>query len=283
MLFSKSSMEHFSFSKTAAIREFWDRASCGETLYLHGREAADYEKQAQTRYSLEPEIEGFAQFDASKGKAVLEIGVGLGTDHERFARAGANLHGIDLTPRAIENSRARFDAFGLKSDLRVGNAQRLTYPDATFDLVYSWGVIHHADDTARCAQEIMRVLKPGGRFAVMIYHRHSMVGYMLWIRYALAMGKPWKSLDHIYARYLESPNTKAYSPDEARAMFAAAERVNVSIVLTHGDLLEGAAGQRHEGRLLRLARKVWPRTLIRKLFSGHGLFLLIDGHKRLTD
>jgi len=276
-------MEHFSFSKTAAIREFWNRASCGETLYLHGRDAADYERQAETRYTLEPEIEGFARFDQAAGKTVLEIGVGLGADHERFARAGADLHGIDLTPRAIENSRTRFEAFGLESDLRVANAQRLPYPDATFDMVYSWGVIHHADDTERCAREIMRVLKPGGRFAVMIYHRHSMVGYMLWIRYALAKGKPWTSLDRIYARYLESPDTKAYSPAQARAMFAVAERVGVSTVLTHGDLLLGAAGQRHEGRVLRLARKIWPRGLIRKLLPGHGLFLLIDGHKRLPD
>lgn len=266
-------------SAKEGVRAFWDEASCGEELYLAGQSADDYNHQAQMRYQLEPYIRDFAQFESAAGKRVLEIGVGLGADHEQFARAGAQLSGIDLTDRAIANTRQRLAIFGLKSDLQVGDAEALPFADATFDMVYSWGVIHHSPDTPTAAREIMRVLAPGGRFAVMIYHRYSMVGYMLWLRYALLTLRPFQSLDRIYSLYLESPGTKAYSLAEARALFASAQRVQARTVLTHGDLLEGQAGQRHTGRLLSLARRLWPRRLISSLFPTHGLFLLVEGYK----
>ncbi len=259
------------------VRDFWDEAACGEDLYLRGSAAEDYAAQAEQRYALEPYIADFARFAAAKDKDVLEIGVGLGADHQRFAAAGARLSGVDLTERAILHTRQRLALFGLASDLRVGDAERLPFDDDSFDLVYSWGVIHHSPETGAAAREILRVLRPGGRFAVMIYHKRSLIGYMLWLRYGLLRGRPLTSLDEIYARHLESPGTKAYSPDEARALFAGAVEVEVRTILTHGDLLEGKAGQRHEGPLLALARRIWPRRLIRRLLPDHGLFLLIEG------
>ena len=123
------------------------------------------------------------------------------------------------------------------------------------------------------------MLKPGGRFTVMIYQRRSLVGLMLWLRYALLAGRPFTSLDQIYARYLESPGTKAYSLAEGRALFAGAGTVQSWSELTHGDLLSSGAGQRHEGRLLNLARRIWPRRLLARFMPGWGLFLLIAGEK----
>ena len=87
----------------------------------------------------------------------------------------------------------------------------------------------------------------------MIYHKHSLVVYMLWLRYALGRFRPRMTLAQIYARHLESPGTKAFTVQEARRLFAAFRDVEVSVVLTHGDLLESAAGQRHSGAWLRLA------------------------------
>lgn len=266
-------------AEKAEVRDFWDEASCGELLYLPATDADGYRAQAEERYRLEPYIPGFARFAEAKDKDVLEIGVGLGADHQRFAEAGARLTGIDLTPRAVEHSRQRLALLGLNSTIQVGDAEHLPFADASFDLVYSWGVIHHSPDTPAAAREILRVLRPGGRFAVMIYHRKSFVGYMLWLRYAALRGRPFTSLDSIYSRYLESPGTKAYSVEQARALFDGAEAIEAQTVLTHGDLLTGSAGQRHEGRALRLARKVWPRRTITRLFPRHGLFLLIEGRK----
>lgn len=81
----------------------------------------------------------------------------------------------------------------------------------------------------------------------MIYHKWSLVGLMLWIRYALLGLRPWRSLTEVYARYLESPGTKAYSVAEARALFADFKEVRIRTLLTHGDLLESGAGQRRRG------------------------------------
>ncbi|MDQ3776852.1 MAG: hypothetical protein M3461_22125 [Pseudomonadota bacterium] len=81
------------------VRDFWDEASCGERLLLDASDKAGYLAQMEKRYSLEPFIEGFARFDGARDLIVLEIGVGLGADHQRFAQAGARLTGIDLTDR----------------------------------------------------------------------------------------------------------------------------------------------------------------------------------------
>jgi hypothetical protein len=83
----------------------------------------------------------------------------------------------------------------------------------------------------------------------------------------------------VYAHHIESPGTKAYSVAEARAMFQPFARVDVAFRLNHGDLLRGAAGARHGGALLRIARAVWPRPLLRAVAGRLGLYLLIDAEK----
>ncbi len=225
-----------------AVHDFWDEASCGEGLYLQGRGAEHYQRQAQIRYELEPFIITFADFDAWRGKRVLEIGVGLGADHQRYAEAGALLLGVDLTARAVEHTRERLRELGLVSDLQVADAESLPFADGAFDLVYSWGVLHHSPDTAKAVSEALRVLKPGGTAKVMIYHTYSLVGFMLWMRYALLRLRPLTSLAEIYAKHLESPGTKAYTVAEARELFRGFERLEVDTVLTHGDLLSSSAG-----------------------------------------
>ena len=261
------------------VHDFWNRASCGEELYLPETDKDGYKVQAESRYALEPYITDFAGFKEVHGLSVLEIGVGLGADHQQFAEMGANLWGIDLTERAIEHTRRRLAAYGLSSNLAVGDAENLAFSDNSFDRVYSWGVLHHSPDTPKAIAEVLRVLKHGGGASVMIYHKYSMVGFMLWARYALLGLKPWLSLSDIYARYLESPGTKAYSVTEATKLFSAFSEVKISTVLTHGDLLESGAGQRHQDGLLSLARKIWPRWCIRRFFPNAGLFMLIKARK----
>ena len=261
------------------VHDFWNKAACSEKLYLHSADRAGYEAQAATRYQLEPFILPFANFASANGKKVLEIGVGLGADHQRFAEAGADLFGIDLTERAVEHTRSRLTLCGLTSNLSVGDAENLNFNDESFDQVYSWGVLHHSPDTPRTIREVHRVLKRGGAAKIMIYHKWSMIGAMLWLRYALLTGRPWRSLRSIYAAHLESPGTKAYSVAEARQLFAAFSKVRISTPLAHGDLLESDVGQRHRGLALTLAKKFWPRWFIRRFLPGTGLFMLIEANK----
>jgi ubiquinone/menaquinone biosynthesis C-methylase UbiE len=217
------------------------------------------------------------------GKRVLEIGVGLGADHQLLAEAGAVLDGIDLTQRAVDHTGERFRQLGLTSNLQRADAENLPFADRSFDMVCSWGVIHHTPDTKRAAREIIRVLKPGGTFKVMIYNKHSIVGAMLWLRYALLAGKPFRSMADIYSNHLESPGTKAYTPAESATLFPDTIGLKQRVVLTHADLLEGAAGQRHTGPVISFARAIWPRWLFRRFAPGAGLFLLIEGRRRLPE
>jgi len=233
--------------------------------------------QARTRYDLEPFIFDFARFPEAKDKRVLEVGVGMGADHLNWAaQRPALLAGIDLTDRAVQHTRQRLNLNCASSCLHVADAEQLPFHDESFDIVYSWGVLHHSPDTARAVSEIHRVLKPGGRAAVMVYHRNSLTGAMLWLRYGMLKGL---SLNDVYARYLESPGTKAYDAEEALRLFGEFSAVQCQVQLSPGDLLVGAAGQRHNGALLSAARTLWPRALIRRVARRRGLFLLIDALK----
>lgn len=122
-----------------AVRDFWNEAACGEAAYAVGTDASRrFSSQRETRYELEPFLERFARFEEGQQQAVLEIGVGMGADHEQWARSGpARLCGVDLTPRAIDLARERLALPHLESELQVADAERLPFPDATFDIVYS--------------------------------------------------------------------------------------------------------------------------------------------------
>ncbi len=161
------------------VEDFWDRSSCGERLATGPTEREKYEAQGRARFELEP-IPELAKFAEGAGKDVLEIGVGMGADHLEWAKsAPRSLTGIDLTERAIEHTKRRFEAHGLASNLSRGNAEALPFDDESFDLVYSFGVLHHTPDTPRAVREVFRVLRPGGIARIMIYHTYSLTGYML--------------------------------------------------------------------------------------------------------
>jgi ubiquinone/menaquinone biosynthesis C-methylase UbiE len=116
----------------------------------------------------------FVDFDALAGKDVLDVGIGSGIATQMLAEAGANVTGVDLTDWAVETTRRRLDAFGLEADVRQADAEQLPFDDASFDLVFSWGVIHHSSDMDRALSELVRVTRPGGQIVLMVYHRHSL-------------------------------------------------------------------------------------------------------------
>lgn len=125
------------------------------------------------RYSLEPHIKEIVRFERWAGKDVLEAGCGIATDGMQFARAGARYTGMDFSPSALSLARRRFDMAGADARLERGSIAELPFPDDSFDLVYSNGVIHHLPETQRVVDELHRVLRPGGTAIVMVYHRNS--------------------------------------------------------------------------------------------------------------
>ena len=261
------------------VSRFWDSAPCGE-IYAKGSGVSErLRHHADARYRLEPYIRDFAHFGDGADADVLEVGVGMGADHLEWARSGPRrLAGVDLTARAVSWTGQRLAAHGLTSELAIADAEHLPFPDNSFDIVYSWGVLHHSPDTPRAFREAHRVLRPGGVLRAMIYHRPSIVGLMLWARYALAAGHPTRSLTDVYACHLESPGTKGYTVAQARELVARFRAHDVRRELSFGDLLLGEAGQRHQGFPLAAARALWPRPLVRRL-PALGLLLLIEARK----
>ena len=156
------------------VRDFWQNHPCG-TKFADAQPGSRvfYELVEQHRYEKEWHIPDAAGFNQTKNLRVLEIGCGLGTDGAQFAKAGADYTGIDLTQAAVDLARRRFALFNLPGTFRVADAENLDFPDNSFDIVYSHGVLHHTPDTAGSICEVHRVLRPGGRALVMIYHRDS--------------------------------------------------------------------------------------------------------------
>ena len=264
------------------VFEFWNSESCGERYAVGDNDSEKFISETSTRYELEPYIKSFVEFEKFRDLDVLEIGVGFGADHSQIAQQNPkSLTGIDLTERAIDNTRTRFKTLGLDSLLQTDNAEALSFQSNSFDAVYSWGVLHHSPNTEKCFEELFRVLKPNGFAKIMIYHRNAPIGWMLWLRYALFKGRPFRDLNAIYSEYLESPGTKAYSISEAEKLTKLFRKSTMKVQLSFGDLLEGDVGVRHKGILLTVAKAVYPRSLIKllaKLFP-FGLYLLITVQK----
>ena len=165
-------------------------------------------------------------FDRYRGRSVLEVGCGLGTDLVQFARAGAVTTGVDLTPNSIDLVKRRFSLEGLPVDARVADAEHLPFNDHQFDVVYSFGVLHHTPNTQKAVDEVYRVLKPGGEAIVMLYHRnsiHVLLGVPLFAAYRLLKGRHGNlSAAEDWIRLYdgsENPLGKAYSKREVRRMF----------------------------------------------------------------
>ena len=132
-----------------------------------------FEAALAHRYGLYPEIPRIAAFDSFREKDVLEIGVGQGADHFMFAKGGARLSGVDLTEKHCRMTRQFLDCYGLSSSIQHADACELPFPDASFDHVYSCGVLLLIEDIERAIAEIRRVLRPGGTATVMLYNKRS--------------------------------------------------------------------------------------------------------------
>jgi SAM-dependent methyltransferase len=156
------------------VRAFWQANPCG----VRFADAAPgtrrfYELVEAHRYTKEWHIPVAADFASARGLKVLEIGCGLGTDGAKFAEAGADYTGVDLTEAAVGLARRRFELFDLPGRFQTADAENLDFAAESFDLVYSHGVLHHTPETGKAIKEIHRVLRPGGRAMVMLYHRGS--------------------------------------------------------------------------------------------------------------
>ena len=206
------------------VAEYWNRRPCnirhstadvGTRAYFDGVE--------QRKYFVEPHIPGFADFPRWRDKRVIEIGCGLGTDATNFARAGAEYTGVELSEVSLQLARKRFEVFDLSGTFVHANAEQLTdhVRTASFDLVYSFGVIHHTPDPDAVLRQARKVIRPDGEFRLMLYAKDS-----------------WK--DAMIDAGFDQPEAQSgcpiaftYTQAEVRAMLRAADFEAVSISQDH--------------------------------------------------
>jgi SAM-dependent methyltransferase len=182
-----------------------------------------------------PEVMGFNQF---AGAQLLEVGCGMGTDLLQFARGGAKVTGVDLTPRSIEISRQHLSVYDEAGEFAIADCEQLPFADESFDVVYSNGVLHHTPDTAGAVREIHRVLRTGGQARVMLYHRGSLAFWgQVILRYGVMHGEFLRgnSAAVIMRKFVEfnegggRPLVKVYSQREARHLFSMFREVKTQV------------------------------------------------------
>ncbi len=210
-------------------------------------------------YPDQPPFSEQIDYAGLKGKRVLEIGCGMGATAAALARNGLDLSAVDITPTAIEQTTTRFKQLGLVADIRQADAEQLPFDDNTFDLVWSWGVIHHSANMQQIIHEIHRTLKPGGKTQIMVYNRHSirnwvLAGLMEGVLKGQFFKKPYEEIlrdvtDGYIARHL--------TPRQARNMFA--DFNNIHIEFTCLDDLSYVPGNTFVER--NLVGKLIPRAM----------------------
>jgi len=227
----------------AEVKAFWNRRSCDVVFARSEKFSREYFEEIENwRYSDQPFIHSFAQFTRYHGKKVLEVGFGAGTDFVQWLRAGARATGVDLTEEGLTNLTQRIQLYGLPAPekIQVADAEHLPFPSNTFDLGYSWGVLHHTPNTEKAIAELVRVVRPGGEIKLMLYNRHSLYAYKCWLKYALLKGMPWKSLRWVLWNHVESLGTKAYTEREVSQTLAplGLRNIRMETFVTSGDRIE---------------------------------------------
>ena len=193
------------------MAEFWDSRPCN---LRHSKEpigSRKYFDEVESRkYFVEPHIRDFADFASWRGKSVLEVGCGIGTDAINFARAGAEYTGVELSSKSLEITRTRFQLFNLSADLIEGSAESLeeNLRARKFDLIYSFGVLHHTPDLLRALNSIKALCHRDTIVKVMVYAKDS------WKSHMIDMG-----LDQPEAQE-GCPIANTYTKDELRAAFS---------------------------------------------------------------
>jgi SAM-dependent methyltransferase len=193
-----------------SVQAFWNMHPCGDHLVggLRGEFSNDYEHffaaYDSWRYRQESHIPECLDLTDWRGRRVLEIGLGQGADAEQLIRRGARWSGLDLTQESVDRVYARLTVRDLPyDDLRRGSALAIPWPDNTFDLAFSHGVLHHIPDIHKAQAEIHRVLKPGGTLIAMLYARNSLnyqVSIRVLRRAALAAAYPLRRARWVRSR-----------------------------------------------------------------------------------
>jgi ubiquinone/menaquinone biosynthesis C-methylase UbiE len=206
------------------VQRYWDARPCNIRHSPKPVGSKEYFDEVEARkYLVEPHIPSFAEFERWRDKRVLEVGCGIGTDSINFARAGARLTAVELSGESLRIAAQRAEVMGVADRIEFveANAEELTsvLDGEPYDLVYSFGVIHHTPRPERALAEMRALTAPVGTLKLMIYHRRSWK--VFWIIAGQGHGRFWKA-DELIAEHSEAqmgcPVTFAYTRGEGREL-----------------------------------------------------------------
>ena len=189
------------------VKEYWNNQPCN--IKHSNKEIEDkdfFNDVSNKRYTSEPHILNFMELDKFKNKKVLEVGCGIGTDAQKFSENGAIYKGIDLTENSVAICKKRFDLLNLKGDFEVQNIEEF-YSDEKFDLIYSFGVLHHTPNIDKAIENCYSMLNKNGVFKIMLYAKNS------WKYFKIKEG-----LDQ-YEAQSNVPIANVYTNDEIMDLF----------------------------------------------------------------
>jgi SAM-dependent methyltransferase len=146
-------------------------------------------------------------FDAWRGRDVLDVGCGAGVEVVRFARGGARVAGVDLTESAARLTRENVRQQGVQAAVAVADGEALPFRDASVDFVYAHGVAQYTTNDRQLVAECRRVLRPGGLAIFQVYHRRS------WLH---VLSKVMK----VPLEHEDAPVLKRYTSGEFRDLLA---------------------------------------------------------------
>jgi len=166
------------------VQAYWNVRPCNIRHSLQPIGTKEYFDEVEKRkYFVEPHIPGFAQFERWKGKKVLEVGCGIGTDTINFARVGALVTAVDLSDESLKLAKQRARVFGLEENITFyqANAEELTsfVPVGSYDLIYSFGVLHHTPNPSNAIVQIKKYMTSASELRIMLYARNSWKSIMI--------------------------------------------------------------------------------------------------------
>ena len=162
------------------VYEFWNNRPCNIRHSQKEIGTKEYfEEVTKRKYFVESHIINFADFKKYNNKTVLEVGCGIGTAAHSFIENGAIYTGIDLSDKSVEIAKKRLEVFNLKGNIYQMNIEDIDAIEYEYDLIYSFGVLHHTPDIKKSIKNIHKMLKPGGEFKMMLYARNSWKYYQI--------------------------------------------------------------------------------------------------------
>jgi 2-polyprenyl-3-methyl-5-hydroxy-6-metoxy-1,4-benzoquinol methylase len=164
------------------VKEFWDSRPCNIRHSDKVIGTKEYFDDVENKkLFVEPNIISFSEFSKWQDKSVLEIGCGMGTAAINFVRSGADYTGVELSDESLKLAKQRFNVYGYNGTFYSVNAEELStvVPAKKYDLVYSWGVIHHSPNPGKIVNEAKNYLKDDGVLKIMVYAKNSWKNCMI--------------------------------------------------------------------------------------------------------